>query len=133
MSDNIQYTLSEQTYNAIYGIASTISGEKSKVAASKLIEIIKEEVTKNAKGEELPKSITIDVPRRVLDGFYIGITEKIKDEKITTNDVLLMREVCTLLKMRGRIDNFIKAELETIPENDEALDDEIVEIPMDEE
>jgi hypothetical protein len=131
MSDNIQYTLSEQTYNAIYGIASTISGEKSKVAASKLIEIIKEEVTKNAKGEELPESITVDVPRKVLDGFYIGITEKIKDEKITTNDVMLMREVCTLLKMRGRIDNFIKAELESIPDNDEAFDDEIVEIPLD--
>lgn len=138
MSDSIKFTLEENEYNSIYMIASSISGEKSKIAASKILELIKDEVQKGAgkdsEGKDtLPSTITVDLPKRVLDGFFLGLTEKVKEDKITTNDVMQLKLACAKLKMKSRFENFVKQELESIPENTDAFDDEVVEVPFDEE
>lgn len=138
MSDTIKFTLDENEYNSVFMVASSISGEKSKIASSKIVEIIRDEVQKGATKDDdgkdiIPKTITIDLSKRLLDGFFIGITEKTKDDKITTNDVVQLKSICTKLKMKNRFENFVNQELESIPENTEAFDDEVVEVPFDEE
>lgn len=138
MSDSIKFTLDENEYNSVFMVASSISGEKSKIASSKVMELVREEVqkgaTKDSDGKDvLPKSITVELPKKVLDGFFLGLTEKVKEEKITTNDVIQLKAVSARLKMKNRFENFVKQELDSIPENTESFDDEVVETPFDEE
>ena len=131
MSDTITIKLDNGQYNGIFGVASNFTGEKSKIAATKIMDIIRDKVQASAEGEKLPETISVDFPKKVLDGFYIGITEKVKDEKITTQDVIQLKTVCQILKMKSRFEKFVDAELESIPENTEAFDEDEITEPFD--
>lgn len=131
MSETIDVKLSNQEYNVIFGIASSLTGDKSKFAATKVMDLIRDEVQKGSEGDKLPDEISVKFPKKILDGFYIGMTEKTKEEKVTTQDILQIKGVCQVLKMKNRFEKFVDEELKSIPENTESFDDEVVEEPFD--
>lgn len=132
MSNTIKITLQNAEYNVVFQLASGLSGSSSKVAATRAIELIREAVGPQTKEGVLPESITVDFPRNVLDGLYLGIVEKAKEEKITASDVLQLKAVSTILRMKGRFDKFIDTELANIKsEEEEEFDIETVDEPLD--
>lgn len=130
MSDTIDFTLATEEYNGVFGIASTLSGS-NKFAAAKVMEIIQKEVSSKMEGDVLPKTITISFTRKVLDGFYISLTEKAKEEKTSTQDLLQIKSICALLKMKNRFEKFMETEIESLKESEDAFDDEFVAEPLD--
>lgn len=131
MADSIKITLDDQAYNAVYGLSSTFAGEKSKIIGVKVMDLIREAVVAGTKDDVNPKTITLDFPKKYLDGIYVGVTEVIKKAEITTTDVLNLKNICQILKMKNRFETLVEKELESIPENDEAFDDEIIDEPFD--
>lgn len=131
MSDNIKITLDSQAYNAIYGLTSTFAGEKSKIIGLKVMDLIREAVVSGTKEDVNPQTITLDFPKKYLDGVYIGVTEVIKKSEITTTDVLNLKNICQVLKMKNRFETLVEKELASIPESEEAFDDEIIDEPFD--
>lgn len=131
MSDSIKVVLNFEEYNAIFGLAGTITGIYGTVGASKVREIITAEVQKYAKGDDLPKSITVEFPKKVLDGFYLGLTEKVLEKDINTNSLMQIKAIATILKMKGRMEKFIDTEFAKIPTNEEDFDMDEVSEPFD--
>lgn len=127
MSSEIEIKLSEDEYNAVFTVVSAISGTYSKVAASKALELIRSEVQAGLVDQVPPDTITVSFPRKILDGVFLGITEKAKDEKVTCRDILHLKTISTLLKMKVRFEKFADAELEKMPDNEDLFDFEVFE------
>ena len=122
MSDSIKIVLNVDEYNAIFGLAGNINGVYGTVASAKIRDLISAEVQKYSVEGQLPKSVTLDIPKKVLDGFYLGLTEKTKDKDLNTMSLVQIKAVAAVLKMKGRMEKFLDAEFEKIPENDEEFD-----------
>lgn len=133
MQDTIKVTLSMEEYNAIFALAGEMTGQYAMVAASKLRDMISEDVRKHAKGEELPQTITLNVPKRVLDGFYTGLVDKSKNKEITTLVLLQIKAIACILKMKGRFEKYLEAEFEKTPSYAEDFDLEEITEPFDED
>lgn len=131
MADSIKITLDTQAYNAIYGLNSTFSGEKSKIIGVKVMDLIREAVVAGTKDDVNPETIVVDFPKKYLDGIYVGVTEVIKKPEVTTTDVLNLKSICQVLKMKNRFESLVEKELESLPESEDAFDDEIIDEPFD--
>lgn len=132
MSDSIKIILTKDEYNAVFALAGVITGQFGTVSASKIRDIISAEVQRCAVNAVLPKSITINIPKKVLDGFYIGLTDKTKEAEINTLAIFQIKAVASILKMKGRIEKFLESEFEKTPVNDEEFDQEDISEPFDE-
>jgi hypothetical protein len=131
MSDTIKVVLGFEEYNAIFGLAGSISGVYGTVAAAKVRDIISTEAQKYAKGEELPRSITVEFPKKTLDGFYLGLTEKVLEKEINTNNLIQIKAIASILKMKGRMEKFLDAEFAKLPVNEDEFDMDEVAEPFD--
>lgn len=131
MADSIKITLDSQAYNAIYGLNSTFAGEKSKIIGVKVMDLIREAVVAGTKDDVNPETIVVDFPKKYLDGIYVGVTEVIKKPEVTTTDVLNLKSICQVLKMKNRFDTLVEKELESLPESEDAFDDEMIDEPFD--
>ena len=132
MSDSIKITMNSMEYNAVYAVVSSLTGTFSKVAATKTIDLITNAVKASSSDEgKLPEKITVEFARKVLDGLYFGLTEKVKDEKINAQDVMQLKQVSAVLKMKGRFEKFIDTEIENITASDEEFDLDEVSEPLD--
>jgi hypothetical protein len=132
MSDSLKIVLNVDEYNAIFGLAGTINGVYGTVASAKIRDLISAEVQKYSNDGQLPKSITLDIPKKILDGFYLGLTEKTKEKDLNTLSLVQIKAVAAVLKMKGRMEKFLDAEFEKIPENSEDFDQEEITEPFDE-
>lgn len=133
MSDSLKIVLNVDEYNAIFGLAGTINGVYGTVASAKIRDLISAEVQKYSVDGQLPQSVTLDIPKKVLDGFYLGLTEKTKDKELNTLSLVQIKAVAAVLKMKGRMEKFLDAEFEKIPENSDEFDQEDVIEPFDDE
>ena len=116
---NIKVKLNSNQYNAVFNVAASFTGEQSKIVGSKLMEYIKSIAVD---GEKIKDEAEFEFEPKLLDGFFIGVTEIIKTDKTTTNDVLQLKEICSLLKMRNRFSKMVDEVVEKVAENKEEFD-----------
>jgi hypothetical protein len=109
MSDTIKLELDQGTYNGLHAIVGTFAGAAGTIGASKLRELITDAVRANLVGDNLlPQTITLDVPKTVIDKLYEGVKVKLAEPKITTTELEQLKAVCKVLKVSGRFTSHLE-------------------------
>lgn len=133
---NIEITLAQITYEGLYQALGAITGLGAATAATTIQELIGTQVragvTTVDDKDVMPHTITISVERKVLDALYVGLQDLLRKDKITVTDLLQIKSIAAILKMRNRIENYISAEFAKLNiVNDEAFDSDIIAEPFD--
>lgn len=152
MADTYTKTLQEGEYNAVFSLGNTFEGaEGPRFAATKINEKISEQVraratkkpkldgsgvvVKDANGEDVledvfPSSISVELTRAELDGYFIGIKEVLKKPEVKSQDITLIGHISKSLGMSARFKKYSAEVMEAIKVEDD-LDAEFVDEPLD--
>lgn len=149
MSNAIEITLDEATYNGLHGALQQFTGLSSALAAIKVQEAIATAVQHGAvdvpavpatddkpavpAGKKIPSEIVVSIGRRELDALTQGLKDLAQKPNIAVHELLQIKAIANVLKIAGRFSNWIEKEFEKIAEIDEALDTEIDSEPLDTE
>lgn len=78
-----------------------------------------------------PEKITVVLTRAELDGFFIGVKESFGVEGVTVGDIASIKQICAVLGMRIRFAKYSEKIVAEIERNNEPLDSELIEDPLD--
>ena len=142
MSDALEIKLNHDEYNGLHQALGNMIGLGPCTAATTVQDLIANEARngivtipatdKKPEEQVFPQNIIIKVERKVLDVLYIGLQELSKKDKITVPELLQIKGIAVLLKMKNRIEKHIKNEFDKSQVViDEAFDSEIIEEPFD--